>query len=70
MDDPSSELTFEEALQRLEQIVGRLENNETALDDCIKSYEEGVAIARQCLERLERAELRVRKLRIDSNDDD
>ncbi len=68
MNNQASEQTFEEALQRLEQIVAELENNETALENCIRSYEEGVTIAQRCLEQLERAELRVRELRIDRDD--
>ncbi len=69
MDAADSDLTFEQALQRLQEIVSELEKNEAGLEACIKSYEEGVAIAKQCLERLDNAELRVREVRIDTDED-
>ncbi len=63
--DPS-DLTFEETLARLEQIVETLEDEPPALDEALDAYEEGVTLARACLERLEAAELRVEELSIDA----
>jgi exodeoxyribonuclease VII small subunit len=56
------ELKFEEALERLEDILRRLESGEGSLDALLKDYEEGVALLRTCNERLAQAEQRVRML--------
>ncbi len=54
--------SFEEALRRLEAIVESLEGEPPALDEALAAYEDGVALARQCLGRLSAAELRVEEL--------
>jgi exodeoxyribonuclease VII small subunit len=53
------ELSFEAALERLEGIVDRLESGELALEDALKSFEEGVALSRRCAGQLEAAERRI-----------
>jgi exodeoxyribonuclease VII small subunit len=60
-----SNLSFEDALQRLESIVNDLEDDPPALDEALDAYEEGVGLARGCLERLEDAEQRVSELKLD-----
>ncbi len=55
-------MTFEEALQRLEQIVRDLEEGELGLDDSLARYEEGVTLLRQCHDLLQRAERRIELL--------
>jgi exodeoxyribonuclease VII small subunit len=55
-----SPATFEEAMQKLDAIVTRLEEDKLPLDDMLASYEEGVALARFCGEKLEAAEQKVR----------
>lgn len=57
--------TFEEALDRLEEIVEELEENSPALDEALDAYEEGVALANDCLSRLQNAEQRVSEISID-----
>ncbi|MFQ5568872.1 MAG: exodeoxyribonuclease VII small subunit [Rhodothermales bacterium] len=68
-DTTSSErvedLTFEQALQKLEALVQQLETDATSLDDALQAYEEGVLLARYCLERLDTAELRVQELALE-----
>ena len=58
----SNEPTLEDSIKRLEQIVTDLERGEQELETALGSYEEGVALARRCLERLQAAELRVERL--------
>jgi exodeoxyribonuclease VII small subunit len=53
---------FEEALGRLEELVGELESGELALEDSIARFEEGQRLLRVCTELLECAELRVREV--------
>ena len=53
------ELSFEEALARLEEIVERLEAGKTTLDSALADYEEGVSLLRRCNAQLDAAEQRV-----------
>ena len=58
--------SFETALSRLEQIVGSLEKGDLSLEESLKLYEEGIARARLCQERLEQAEARIEVLSQDA----
>jgi exodeoxyribonuclease VII small subunit len=57
-----AEGTFEEALEALEEIVGRLEEGRLSLDDSLRCYEFGVLISRRCEKMLDEAELRISRL--------
>ena len=59
---PDQELSFEEALGRLEQLVASLEKGDLPLEETITAFEEGQMRLRQCLELLNRAELRVKEV--------
>jgi exodeoxyribonuclease VII small subunit len=52
-------LSFEEQLQRLEQIVEILDDGEAALDEMIALYEEGMQRSQYCRDYLEKAEQKV-----------
>ena len=56
------EMTFEAALQRLEEITRVLETGSVSLDDSLKLFEEGVSLVRFCNEKLESAKLRILKV--------
>lgn len=58
----ASEPTFEQALRRLEEIVGRLESGELTLDESLALFEEGVRLSRVCSARLAEAERRIERL--------
>jgi exodeoxyribonuclease VII small subunit len=57
-----AKLSFEEALQELEQIVKRLEGGSGKLDDAIQSYERGTLLKRHCEAKLREAQARVDKI--------
>jgi len=57
-----SDIKFEDALGRLEQIVDQLEAGELPLEASLKAFEEGVALARRCAKYLEEAEKRIELL--------
>lgn len=61
-DSRVDELSFEEAMQQLEALVAELERDDVGLENSLRCYEQGVSLARMCLDRLERAELRVKEL--------
>ena len=52
-------LSFEQAMGRLEEIVGLLERGECGLDQSLKLFEEGAKLAGQCEELLDKAEQKV-----------
>ena len=51
--------TFEAALGELEARVARLERGDLDLDAALQTFEEGVALVRECHERLDAAEARI-----------
>lgn len=55
-------ITFEEAVARLEQIVRSMEEGKLSLDDSLKAFEEGIALVRFCNGKLDSAEQKVRIL--------
>ena len=67
-DDPNiSELSFEDALKRLEVIVHRLESGEASLDESIELYAEGDRLRAQCEQRLQAAQARIEKITLGSD---
>ena len=54
--------TYEEAMNRLEEIISILEKNEVSLDESIKLYEEGIALSKYCDDKLKNIEDRVIKI--------
>jgi len=57
-----SDLSFEDALKRLEAIVHRLESGEASLDESITLYAEGDQLRSQCEKRLQDAQARIEKI--------
>lgn len=60
--EKETELSFEEALKRLEAIVARLEQDDVPLEESVKQFEEGVKLSKHCARILEEAELRVEQV--------
>jgi exodeoxyribonuclease VII small subunit len=54
--------TFEESLRRLEKIVEQLERGDVPLDEALQLYEEGIALSKACGEKLNKAELTLKRL--------
>jgi exodeoxyribonuclease VII small subunit len=59
-----AELTFEQALKELEQIVGRLETGDEELDKAIQLYERGDKLRQHCAQRLDAAQERIEAIRL------
>ena len=53
---------FESSIKKLEDIVSKLEAGNLDLDTSIKSFEEGVALVKECQKIISEAELKVNKL--------
>jgi exodeoxyribonuclease VII small subunit len=56
------ELTYEEALAELDEIVATLEGEQNRLEDALKLFERGQALATRCGVLLEAAELKVKQV--------
>jgi len=54
--------SFEEKMQRLEQIVRAMEQGDVLLNDSIKLFQEGTDLVRDCGKMLDGAELEVKKI--------
>jgi len=55
-------VTFEQALAQLEQIVHELEEGKTGLEESLARYEQGVALLRRCYAQLRQVEQRIVEL--------
>lgn len=55
-------MDFEKKLNRLEEIVQKMEKGELSLDESLKLFEEGVKLSRDCHAQLTNAEAQVKKL--------
>lgn len=60
--------SFEQAMGRLEEIVGLLERGECGLDQSLKLFEEGAKLAGQCEDLLGKAEQKVTLLLADDRE--
>lgn len=50
---------FEDALEKLEDIVRRMEAGEMTLEESLKAFEEGIRLSRLCAKKLDEADRRV-----------
>ncbi|NIJ07926.1 exodeoxyribonuclease VII small subunit [Sphingomonas vulcanisoli] len=62
-----TELSFEDALKRLETIVHRLESGDASLEESIELYGEGDRLRKQCEARLQAAQARIERLTLDAS---
>lgn len=58
----AKKLKFEEAMRRLQEIVGKLESGEASLEESMKLFEEGAKLSSQCYQLLDKAEQQVTQL--------
>ena len=61
-EKPVEDLSYEEALAELDQVVSALESEQSQLEDAIKLFERGQALAERCGVLLEAAELKVKQV--------
>ena len=58
----AANLGFEEALKKLEAIVGAMESEDLPLETLLAKYEEGTALSKLCQDKLAEAELKIQQL--------
>ena len=56
------EQTFESAMSRLEEISDVLSQNQVGLDESLKLYEEGVKLLKFCSDKLEKADITIKRI--------
>ena len=60
--DDLGELSFEESIKELTNIVGKIEQGQIPLQDSLEQYEKGMSLIKQCRIILEKAEKRIEKI--------
>ena len=60
---PVAEMSFEEAMAALEQVVTRLERGDVPLEESIALYEQGAQLKKRCADKLAEAEAKVEMIR-------
>lgn len=63
----SNDIKFEQLIEKLEDEVKKLESGNISLDDALLSFEKAIGLVKQCNERLETAQRRV-KILVESAD--
>ncbi len=61
-----AKIKYEDAIKKLEEIVGQLENDDIELDDALKKFEEGVRLTKLCEKQIEEAEKKIHILSKDA----
>lgn len=56
--------TFEENMQRLEQIVRTMERGDVPLEESLKLFQEGTELVRHCGKLLDDAQLQIKKVTV------
>lgn len=64
---PITELTFEEALKELEQVVGQLESGSVDLEKSMDIYERGALLKKHCESKLAQAQARIEQITLAEN---
>ncbi|MCB1387949.1 MAG: exodeoxyribonuclease VII small subunit [Rhodobacteraceae bacterium] len=62
-----SEMSFEEALKALEQVVGQLESGQVDLEKSIDLYDHGARLKKHCEAKLAQAQARIEQITLAEN---
>ena len=60
-------ISFEEALANLEEIVQRMESGDAPLDSLVQNYEKGVKLLKICRDKIEGAEMKIKEAQTSSD---
>ena len=55
-------ITFEQAMKRLEEIIKELEDNQTSLENSVELFQEGIKLSKICSDKLAGIENKVAKI--------
>lgn len=62
--------TLEQSFEKLEQIIGNLENGDVSLEDSFKLYNEGMKLIQNCNQQLDKVEKKIVVLNQKEGDED
>ena len=62
-------MKLEESMKRLEEITEILNSGDKSLDECLKLYEEGVKLAKTCLDSLEKTKGKITEIKEGAEED-
>ncbi len=62
MNKKIDEMTFEEAFEKLNEILEKFESGEVSLEKSINLYEEGMLLKNHCEKKLNNAEMKIKKV--------
>jgi exodeoxyribonuclease VII small subunit len=60
--EKDSDLSFEDALTRLEEIIHRMESGDSPLESLVKNYQSGVNLLKICRAKIELAEMKIKEV--------
>ena len=63
-------ITFEQAMSRLEEIIAALENNQISLEKSVDLFQEGIKLSQICSDKLAGIEDKVAKILVDGKLED
>ena len=66
MKKHNKDLSFEESMKILEEIVEQLESGDVDLEKSVELYEKGMNLKKICEEKLQKVELQIKKIKIEN----
>ena len=60
--EKDTDLSFEDALSRLEEIIHRMESGDSPLESLVKNYQSGVKLLKICRSKIELAEMKIKEV--------
>ena len=67
MEKNNKDLSFEDSLKNLEDIVDQLESGDVDLEKSVELYKKGMDLKKICEEKLKKAELQIKQIKIENN---
>ena len=67
MKKNNKELSFEDSLKKLEEIVNQLESGDVDLEKSVELYKKGMDLKKICEEKLKKVELQIKQIKIENN---
>ena len=63
----NKDLSFENSLKKLEEIIDQLESGEVDLEKTVELYEKGMELKKICEDKLKKFELQIKKIKVENN---
>ena len=60
--EKDTDLSFEDALSRLEETIHRMESGDSPLESLVENYQSGVKLLKICRSKIERAEMKIKEV--------